>query len=450
MKIHPNDDSLGKLVARAGTGRGLRVLEHLVGCDRCRERLSDLLEWTSPQAAATLPWSPKTYTAMLDRLVQTSATLGAPLTREQVEAPVLLAELLLHPSKRRRLLLRNSRRFRSWSLAELLLDRSREEAFEDPAQAESLAHLGLEVVGYLESSGHPAPLVADLEARGLGFLANALRMRSDHKGAEEALSRAGEVLGSGTGDPYELAQLLDLEASLRRDQRRFDDALALLAKATQKYKSIGENLRAARAEIKRGLTSRDAGDLEAATSIFRNLSTSLDPREAPRLLLCARHNLGLCATDLDRHMEARKVFRDTQDLYDRFPDPWTQRRRAWLEGRILHGLGQLDAAEVRLVVAQRGFVEQEIAYDAALVSLDLAAVYADQKRTADLRRLAGEMLPIFRAQDIHREALAALSYFRWAAEKENATATLVRSLLDYLRRARHDPDLRFERPSDGG
>lgn len=145
-------------------------------------------------------------------------------------------------------------------------------------------------------------------------------------------------------------------------------------------------------------------------------------------------------------MEARRVFRDSEALYDRFRDPWTQRRRAWVEGRILHGLGQLDAAEERLAWAQRGFVEQEIAYDAALVSLDLAAVYAAQGRGADLQRLAGEMVPIFRARDIHREALAALSFFAQAVEMETATAALVQHLLDYLRRARHDPGLRFEEP----
>jgi hypothetical protein len=149
-------------------------------------------------------------------------------------------------------------------------------------------------------------------------------------------------------------------------------------------------------------------------------------------------------------MEAYRVFRDSQPLYDAHPDPWTQRRRAWVHGRILHGLGQRAEAEERLAWAQRGFVEQEIAYDAALVSLDLAALYAEDGRSAELKALAAQMMPIFRARDLHREALAALDWFRRAAEMETASATLVHALRDYLQRARHDPSLAFEKPADGG
>ena len=447
MKIHPNEESLGRLVARVGTGRGRRVLGHLLTCGRCRDRLGDMLEWGPDPTEGELPWSPRAYTAMLDRLVEKSAELGTPLDHEQVEAPMLLAELLLHPAKRRRLLLRNSRRFRSWSLAELLLDRSREEAFEDPAQAESLARLGLEVIKKLGGSGHPSNLIADLQGRGHAYLANCLRMRSELEKAEVEMETAIRKLKQGTGDPYETARVHDLKASLRRDQHRFEDAFTLLVSAVKKYRSIGEERRALRSEVTQALVRRDAGDPVSALALLQKATDKMEVEQDPRLALCAQHNIAFWNTDLDRFMEARKVFRDTEDLYDRFPDPWTQRRRAWLEGRILHGLGQLEAAETSLVAAQRGFVEQEIAYDAALVSLDLAAVYADQGRTADLKRLAGEMLPIFRAQDIHREALAALSYFRWAAEVEQATGDVVRGLLDYLHRARHDPGLKFVTPS---
>ena len=52
--------------------------------------------------------------------------------------------------------------------------------------------------------------------------------------------------------------------------------------------------------------------------------------------------------------------------------------------------------------------------------------------------------PLFTAQKVHREALAALALFRQAAEREHVTAGLARDLLDFLLRARHDPSLRFD------
>jgi len=448
MRIHPNERTLGRLIQRVGRGRGRRVLRHLLVCDGCRDRLGELLTWEGRNGRGGIPWSPRAYGAMLDRLVETSALVGAPLSRQQVEAPILLAELLLQPGERRRLLLRNSKRFRSWPLAELLLDRSREEAFEDPAQAESLARLGLEIVTHLPEEDHDARLVADLQARGLAYLANALRMRSDLVGAEEEMSRAQEALERGTRDPIEEARMLELKASLRKDQLRFSEALPLLERAIAKYRSIGETHREGRAMLTMSEIHRIAAQPELGIEILQQATALLDPSREPRLRLCASHNLAFCLAETGRFIEARKVFASTQDLYERFPDTWTQHRRAWLDGKIRLGLGQLEAAEERLTWAQRGFVAQEIAYDAALVSLDLAAVYAEQGRTGDLKELAAHMLPIFQSRDIHREALAALAFFRQAVEMETATAALVRRLHDFLQRARHDPGLRWERPAD--
>ena len=86
---------------------------------------------------------------------------------------------------------------------------------------------------------------------------------------------------------------------------------------------------------------------------------------------------------------------------------------------------------------------QGIGYDAAIVSLYLAAVYLRQGRTADVRRLAEEMTPLFQAQDVHREALAALALFQEAARQDRLTVERALEIADYLRKARKDPDLQF-------
>jgi hypothetical protein len=62
-----------------------------------------------------------------------------------------------------------------------------------------------------------------------------------------------------------------------------------------------------------------------------------------------------------------------------------------------------------------------------------------------LKRLSGEMLPIFSSLQIHREALAALSFLRQAIESERAGLGLV-AVSDSLRCAQHRPELRFEVP----
>ncbi len=77
-------------------------------------------------------------------------------------------------------------------------------------------------------------------------------------------------------------------------------------------------------------------------------------------------------------------------------------------------------------------------YDAALVSLDLALLYAQENCTEDLKRLAAELMPIFESRDVHREAIVALLMFQRACEEEKLTVALVRKFAEYLRRERRE------------
>ena len=74
---------------------------------------------------------------------------------------------------------------------------------------------------------------------------------------------------------------------------------------------------------------------------------------------------------------------------------------------------------------------------------DLTLLYLRTGRTAGVKRLAEEIIPIFTAQDVHREAVAALRLFQEAARQEQLTVQTVQHYVKYLREARTDPSLRF-------
>jgi hypothetical protein len=71
------------------------------------------------------------------------------------------------------------------------------------------------------------------------------------------------------------------------------------------------------------------------------------------------------------------------------------------------------------------------------------AAVSPRGRTAELKALAREMLPIFRSQGVHREAVAALVLFQEAVREEQVTAAFVREDAAYLDTVRDDPSLRF-------
>jgi hypothetical protein len=159
-----------------------------------------------------------------------------------------------------------------------------------------------------------------------------------------------------------------------------------------------------------------------------------------------RHNLMTALADSGRALEARRLFAESRALYRRFPEPLTESRRLWLSGKIARGLGQTAEAEAAFLAARDGFLTSGIPYNTVLVTLELAALYAEEGRTAELERLAAETAPIFLSRQIHREALVALGFFRQAVEREAATTEVIARVASYLKRAEDDPDLAFESP----
>lgn len=107
-------------------------------------------------------------------------------------------------------------------------------------------------------------------------------------------------------------------------------------------------------------------------------------------------------------------------------------------------LGNAVRAESLFLKAREGFLAEGISYDTALISLELATLYAEQGRTADLKRLAEEIVPVFASRKIHREALAALAFLKQAIEAEAASLEVIARVAAFLKRAENDPELRFE------
>lgn len=106
----------------------------------------------------------------------------------------------------------------------------------------------------------------------------------------------------------------------------------------------------------------------------------------------------------------------------------------------------MENAEEGFRLVRDGFLQEGNAYDAALVALELATMYAEQGRTGEVKALAEEMVPAFEAQDVHRETLAALILFRDAARTEKVTLAFLGELATYLEHACLDPAQPFHRP----
>ncbi len=440
MKIHPHDDVLEELLLSLDAGQ-LALLRHLQWCAYCRSKLAYLPREVGVDAANAEAGEVPAYEVALEETARIVAEREAAMERERDEAPGLFLELLEQPEAT---LGEGTTRFHTWGVFELLVERSLEVTIQDAAHGETLGLLALRLSDHLDTARYGAERIADLQARAWGYIGNARRMRFDFEAAEEAFLTALACLKEGTKDSLERVILLDLRASLRRDQRRFEDALRLLRRAAAIFLAAGERHRAGRSLVNASIVYNQMGNPSNAIPLLYQASELIDSEREPRLLLCARHNLVFYHADLGRFVEAQKLYREARPLYRSFNEPWVQNRRSWVRGKIARGLGQSKQAETRFLAARDGFVKEGIPYDTALVSLELALLYAEQGRTEELKGLASDMVQIFASRHIHREALAALAFLRQAVEAEQASFEVVVRVADFLRRSEHDPELRFE------
>jgi len=352
-----------------------------------------------------------------------------------------LAALLAIPREERRARIERARsRFRGPQMAELLIQESRRRIPGDPGEAYHLAELARFIIH--RSPGTPESF--SLVALASACMANARRAGGELREAEEHFQYVRYVVThQGVTDPWVVAQIDHLEGSLRKDQRRFSQAEALLARAVMLFRLSGSRVEAARVLLTLGSTYFSQGLLSRAIETVGAALRDLPVETEPRLFLYGRHNLAVYMAEAGRYREAADLLRVDADLYERFSDPWLRLHVSWLQGKIAAGVGDVAAAERRFTETRDGFVRQGIGYDAAMVSLDLALLYLQEGRTGEVRRVAEEMVPVFSAQDVHREATAALLLFQDAARREAVTAEMVREVGAYLEAARGNPELRF-------
>jgi tetratricopeptide (TPR) repeat protein len=329
---------------------------------------------------------------------------------------------------------------RSWAFVKVVCEESAQVASVDADRALELARFALWVA-------ERVPGVEGWVSRvfAWAFLANALRVKGDLKGAAEASARSARLQAEPPEERAELPEpwrLLDLEASLRIELRQLPEALRLLAQAEQLAPWSGP-IRARILCIRSNVLER-LGDSEGSIAALREALAEIGPEVEPHLFCLLQSNLADSLTGAGQAAEAEEMLPALQRMQGQLGDGLNLIRLRWLEGKIDAGLGRPDRAIEALSWVRAAFHEKCSPYDEAQAGVELAELYLKKGRTADTKRLVRAMAPVFRAEGVHVEAQKALDLFRRAVEREAATAELAGRVARYLRRAQHDPELVFE------
>jgi tetratricopeptide (TPR) repeat protein len=352
------------------------------------------------------------------------------------QVPELMARLKDNSFDEQIALVREDETFHTWAFCQVLLGESLEIGFQDPQRAINLAELAVIVSQQLGDAYDPY-WVLDLRAKAYAYLGNAQRILGELRSAETAFREAESLLArSMTGNPLIEAEVLHLKASLFCAQRRPEEGLALVDRALAIYRESGDTNGAGTVLLKKAKIVEEAGDLEDAIGLLKQLVTETGANQEVRLLLYARYNLMLCLTAAGRYLEAKDLLPQIKDSFTREARPLDLLRLRWTEGKIALGLGRTEKAEEAFRAVQQEFLNRSMGYDAALVSLDLAVLLSQERRTSELKQLAAELMRVFESRDVHREAVAALIMFQKACEEERLTAQLAGRIATLLKEAK--------------
>lgn len=320
----------------------------------------------------------------------------------------------------------------SWGLCQFLLKKSLDLVFDQPLAAVQTAEVAAKLSSNLEDAYDPN-WVLDLKARAQAYLGNARRVLGELRSAEMAFLQADAFLErSMTGNEEVRAEVLHLKSSLRRQQRRLDEALALVGESLSIYREWGNHQGVSIALVKKAKVVEELGDLEQSIVLLREAVSEIDPTVDVRLPAYARFNLVSCLLLAGEYAEAKEILDEIKPLFQQVARPLDLVRVRWAEGRIASGLDDVQNAETAFHEVRAHFIERKMAYDAALVSLDLALILARQHRVAEIKELAKQLIPVFESQDVRREVLISLALFQQACEEERLTVDIVQQLTQLL------------------
>jgi tetratricopeptide (TPR) repeat protein len=424
---------LDRFASRTATAAERKaVVRHLLdGCGTCRSYLKRWLPIAGlPDVEDAFAGSPvDEYDEVFDRALLRVVTRLSPQGGHSPER--LVTELEDHPPKRQETLVRNHPRYWTVEICSLLIERSHAARFRDGALMRQRAKLALLIAGQLDPASDPGA-VFDCRTRAWMAFGNALRVSGDLPAAGAAFAEAESHLVKGTGAPPLRARFAGQLASLRFDQRRFEESLSLLGQAVEIWRQLHNSREVTLALIQQAMATGEGGRPKAAVHLLLEAGRLVDSAADPKLALIILHNVIRFHTYGGRSELALRLFVEARPLYRQERDPLIRVKELWVEGQIMSAQGHLEPAVRLLSAARAGLLAQGNRYEAGMVALDLAAVFAKLGRLDDMRALARETLQEMEAQGVRREGIAALILLIQAGTTE-AALQLIRRVASVIR-----------------
>lgn len=440
---HYTEDELSEYALRREAVDDLQAIEkHLAGCGECRRAL-DVIQAFDAALHDPLPW--EVADSMSDRreappelLAQARAIAAA-----DAHARELVLPLVESPIRFREARVDDDRRFFTLGVIRLLCRVANQTHERQPQFGLMIADAALSIAEKLPASmkAKSAWCVGTAwKERG-----NALRYIGRFKEAEDALDEAEKAfLSDDHTEPFDLAIVSYVRASVYCQMERFNDAIATARSAASTFHEYGDTRRYLSALVAEGL-GYYCGDRDIESALLMEQVASL-ARSAGEIEILARAllNAANSYTRLREYDKATEYYGGALRLLHDLDLPTECARVSWAmaalkveQGAYEAGLAGLDASRIQLI--QLG-----MANDSALATLDLVAGLLAVGKSDRVPDLCRAISVTFSSEGMMRSAKKALAYLSEAVTSGQATPEAVRHVRAFLERLPTHPHDEFQ------
>jgi tetratricopeptide (TPR) repeat protein len=343
-------------------------------------------------------------------------------------------------------------------LVDLLVEESHRQASIDCDRALWLAEAAVEMAprlavqttdddtaeGDFDHHAVDEPARAELQALAHAVYGNACRKLYRFDDAEAAFRRAHDFLLAMDEDDacrfQGAARVLSMKASLLIDTRRLDEAIDCLEEAAHATHAPRTPVTLqAEIAINRSIALGLANRHGEALAALREIRPETEEALSPRLLFALRHRVSEQLVWTGEPASARQLLPEVRSLCETGGQRLDSLRVEWLEARILAEEGHRRRALGRFQILHKGFLEQGVHHEAALLALEISATLLALGEPETAASHAREAFALFMPLRVKDEMLAALTLMAHAADRGQLTTQLLAALIRFAQGG-HPPE----------
>jgi tetratricopeptide (TPR) repeat protein len=416
------------------------IIRHVFACQRCRERMDDiqqLLFLVRDRDVLTFiaEDNDRDAAALREDLVATEAMER----REAAEAELIFRDLSGRPIDTWDILAAADVSYRSTALARRIISAAESELDRRPQRALQLSEFAER---WLRGDTSLSRLLLGEAWKQRG---NALRQLMRYKEALTAAEIAETFYSSVTNTEFDIGQTRITVAVTYTKMNRYADALRALDRADDLLVPFGETVAASKSALLRAGIHFQRGDIDAAEQGWRAIQPVLERLGDKVELARVKANLAECYRVRGAFDLALSNATDAIQDYDALSMDAERIRAQWTIANVRIGRGDYDAGLAELEAAATAFAAVGMLGDEAFVKMDIVEELLRRKESARAHALAYELVDLFTRAGVTVASVEALNALRDAVEHEDATASFVRYVRDYV--AVDDPNRPFTPPS---